>query len=77
MSNIITIMPDDWTAFPLEETCNALGVDVNSLKLASQQGYFTSVSESMTNAGLIPEGKSMVTDIVVINNDLELYMQFA
>jgi len=76
MSNIITIMPDDWTAFPLEETCNALGVDVNSLKMAGQQGYFASVSESMVNAGLIPEGKSMVSDIVLINNDTELYMQF-
>ena len=39
MSNIITFMPDAWTALRLEATCAAIGADVNSLKIAGQQWY--------------------------------------
>lgn len=76
MSEFIIIVPDDWTRFPLDETCNAIGRSVIDFKQAENQGNFTDISEMMTNAGLIPEGKSMVSGVMVINEDRELYMQF-
>ena len=76
MSNFIIIVPDDWTQFPLDETCTATSRSVMDFKQAENQGNFTDISEMMTSAGLIPEGKSMVSGVMVINEDRELYMQF-
>ena len=76
MSNFIIVVPDDWTQFPLDETCTANGRCVMDFKQAENLGNFTDISEMMTNAGLIPEGKSMVSGVMVINEDRELYMQF-
>ena len=76
MGQIITIMPYDWTKFPLEETAQLIGRGLYDFKQAENQGNFTDISEMMTNAGLIPEGKSMVSGVMVINEDRELYMQF-
>jgi len=76
VGQIITIMPDDWIKFPLEETGALINRGINDFKQAENQGNFTDISEMMTNAGLIPEGKSAVSGVMVVNGDTELYMQF-
>ena len=76
MSEFIIIVPDDWTQFPLDETCSLTGKSVMDFKQAENQGTFKEVSEAMELAGLLPLGKSTVSGVMVINEDRELYMQF-
>ena len=76
MSNIITIMPSEYTKVDIDEFCNTIGIDIGILKMYENMNNYSELSSQATEYGLIPSGKEAITDIKLINEDSELFVRF-